>query len=70
MITFEKQNNIEVAAIDTFHSDVFPECLDCIFSIDGFECHVAVCNSEHREDKREVFFLSVYDKRILNYKNK
>ena len=70
MITFEKQNNIEVAAIDTHHSDVFPECLDCMFKINSPECNTSICNDNERIDNREVFFLSVYDKRILNYKIK
>ena len=68
MITFEKQNNIEVAAIDV--PDFLLECKQCIFERASIECRKAKCYSCEREDGRDVFFLSVYDKRILDYKAK
>ena len=65
MITFETQKNILVAAIDSFHSDIFPECINCLFLS---SCSIAMCSAEKRNDNREVFFIHAYDKRILDYK--
>lgn len=65
MITFEKQNNIEVAAIDY---NIPQGCLHCIFAINSIECENAECKPMDRSDNRNVFFLSVYDKNILKYK--
>lgn len=70
MITFEKQNNIEVAAIDVARLKHNKECLTCVFIINSKNCIRAKCNPLEREDKRNVFFLSVYDKKILDYKAK
>ena len=67
MITFEKQNNIEVAAIDY---DMPQGCQHCLFSINSIECENAECKPIDRSDDRNVFFLSVYDKRIFDYKLK
>ena len=65
MITFEKQNNIQVATIDY---DTPQGCQHCIFPINSIECENAECKQIDRSDSRSVFFLSVYDKRILNFK--
>ena len=70
MITFEKQNNIEVAAIDIKSALDSFECLQCVFIMNSKTCKNTLCRDFERTDKRNVFFLSVYDKRILNYKNK
>ena len=67
MITFENQNNIEVAAIDSSQCEIFPECVICVLL---GSCKHDICTAENRADKREVFFLAAYDKRILNYKTK
>jgi hypothetical protein len=70
MITFEKQNNIEVAAIDANNLIDLESCSFCIFKIHSDECHNAECTPMKREDNRNVFFLSINDKRILDYKIK